>query len=123
VLLVTEWTVTRNAGRGVMDCKEFEKLIPDFISQKLDYPGLLRFREHMEHCEDCKEELTIQFLVTEGIQRLEDGNAFDLQKELRLCQEEARRKIHFHDAFLRVGVVLEAVAVCAILGFVIWILI
>ena len=38
-----------------MDCKEFEKLIPEFIEGKLDYPTLKKFSEHMEQCEDCKE--------------------------------------------------------------------
>ena len=31
----------------------------------------------MQECPGCKEELVIQFLVTEGMQRLEDGDAFD----------------------------------------------
>ena len=35
----------------------------------------------MQECPGCKEELVIQFLVTEGMQRLEDGDAFDLQRE------------------------------------------
>ena len=65
-----------------MDCKEFERRIPDFIDKKLDYPSLKQFSEHMEQCENCKEDLVIQFLVTEGIQSLEDCCAFDLQKEL-----------------------------------------
>ena len=59
-----------------MDCKEFEKLISDFFARKLAYPTLKQFYEHMEKCPDCKEELTIKFLVTEGIQRLDSaGNA------------------------------------------------
>ena len=86
-----------------MDCKEFEKLIPEFIEGKLDYPTLKKFSEHMEQCEDCKEELTIQFLVTEGIQRLEDGSAFDLQKELSARMAEAKRKIRFQPGAFQGG--------------------
>ena len=44
-----------------MDCKQFEKLIPDFIARKLDYPALKKFYEHMEQCADCEEELTSSF--------------------------------------------------------------
>lgn len=106
-----------------MDCKEFEKLIPGFISQKLDYPALKRFNAHMEKCDNCREELVIQFLVTEGIQRLEDGSAFDLQRELKQRQEETKRKVRFHSSFLRAGVAMEVIAVCLILGAVLWILI
>lgn len=105
-----------------MDCKEFEKRIPDFIDRKLDYPSLKRFSGHMEKCENCKEELVIQFLVTEGIQRLEDGNAFDLQSELEQRLEEARRKIRFHGKVLHFGIALEILAVVMLIGIVIWVL-
>ena len=53
---------------GNMNCKEFEKNIPDFISGKLDFLTLQEFGEHMRECPGCKEELVIQFLVTEGMQ-------------------------------------------------------
>lgn len=105
-----------------MDCKEFERLIPDFISDKLDYQNLKRFNSHREHCENCREELTIQFLVTEGVQRLEDGSAFDLQGELRGHLEESNKRVRRHDTFMRVGLVLEIAAVGLLVGSILWIL-
>lgn len=106
-----------------MDCKEFERMIPDFIAKKLDYPTLKRFCGHMEYCEECREELSIQFLVSEGVQRLEDGRAFDFQKELDQRMEDARKKIRFHTGMMRIGLVMEIAAVCLLAGIVIWILI
>lgn len=105
-----------------MDCKEFEKRIHDFIDWKLDYPSLKRFCGHMEKCENCKEELVIQFLVTEGIQRLEDGNAFDLQSELEQRLDEARRRLRFHGKILHFGIALEILAAVLLIGIVIWVL-
>ncbi len=104
-----------------MDCKEFEWLIPDFIEKKLDYLSLKRFSEHMEQCENCKEELTIQFLVTEGIQRLEDGGAFDLQKELNQRLGEARYRLKIHGRFIKLGYIMELIAVLMLAGIVLWI--
>lgn len=72
-----------------MTCKEAEKMIPLFLEDSLDVDDLRNFMEHMDKCEDCKEELTIQFLVLEGMARLEDGNVFDLQNELKLRMEDA----------------------------------
>ena len=110
-------------AKGInMGCKEFEKRIPDFINRRLDYSALKRFSEHMERCENCKEELVIQSLVTEGIQRLEDGNAFDLQSELEQRLEEARRKIRFHGRILHFGIALEILAAVMLIGIGIWIL-
>ncbi len=105
-----------------MECKEFERLIPGFISKKLDYPTLKRFYEHVQHCGNCREELDIQFLVQEGMQRLEEGNAFDLQAELGQRMEEAGKNIRFHSMFLYLGIVMEIVAVGLLAGIVIWIL-
>lgn len=106
-----------------MDCKEFEKLIPDFIEKKMDFITLNQFNKHRKECPECKEELTIRFLVTEGIQRLEEGDAFDLQKELNQQLEEAELKVKFHNRFLHAGEVLEIVGIVAILCAVIWMLI
>lgn len=105
-----------------MDCKEFEKLIPGFIEDKLDYSAMKRFSEHMKQCENCKEELIIQFLVTEGVQRLEDGRAFDLQKELEQRLNEANRKIKVHGNMIKLGIAIEVAAVCLLAGIAFWLL-
>jgi len=105
-----------------MDCKEFEKLIPDYIARKLNYVMLKRFSEHMEKCPNCKEELTIKFLVTEGIQRLEDGSAFDLQAELNGRLDEAKREIEKCAKLMRVGFALKTIAFCMLVGIMIAIL-
>lgn len=106
-----------------MDCKEFQRLIPDYINQKLDFRVLDQFNEHRKNCEDCQEELVIRFLVTEGIQRLEEGDAFDLQKELRQHLEEAEKRIRFHKCFLCIGEILEAAAILTVVAGILWIVI
>ncbi len=72
-----------------MNCKEVEKLIPLFVENQLDTEDLREFVDHIHNCKDCEEELTIQLLVTEGLHRLESGNAFNLQDEF---------KVHIADA-------------------------
>lgn len=105
-----------------MSCKEFERLIPDYIAQKLDYPTLKKFDEHMEQCGECREELIIQFFVTEGVQRLEDGSAFDLQAELDQRLAQTKQQIKVHGTFLNLGIVMEIIAVCILVGIVVWML-
>ena len=72
-----------------MTCKEAEKLIPLLLKDELDTDDLREFMEHVDKCEECTEELSIQFLVLEGMARLESGNVFDLQIELKTRMEEA----------------------------------
>lgn len=105
-----------------MTCKEFERLIPDYVGRKLDYPTLKEFYAHVRACEACKEELSINFLVTDGLHRLESGDAFDLQKELNGRMEETKRKIKRNDGILRMGFWLEILAVAMIAGVVLWLI-
>lgn len=107
---------------GPMECREFEKLVPDFIEKKLDYQTLKRFREHYDTCEECKEELAIQFLVTEGLNRLEEGSAFDLQHELNRQLEDTRKIINTNKVILHVGLVLELAAMVLVSLGVMWII-
>lgn len=104
-----------------MNCKEFEKLIPDFMRDRLDYSSMKRFCEHMEQCSSCKEELVIQLLVTEGVQRLEDGRAFDLQKEMDQRISRIKRKIKLHGNMIRLGIAMEIAAACILAGIAAWI--
>lgn len=106
-----------------MNCKEFEKEIPDFVNKKMDFLTLRKFNKHMAECEACREELSIQFLVMEGMQSLEEGDVFDLQDALSSHLSEARRKIRFHSACLGLGFLLELIAVFMVAGVVILILV
>ncbi|MDR2043083.1 MAG: zf-HC2 domain-containing protein [Clostridium sp.] len=105
-----------------MNCKEFEGLIPGFLCHTLDYKTLKAFLQHMASCADCTEEVTIQILVTDGMSRLEEGSAFDLQGELRRRLAEAGRKVRFHKVFLTIGFILEILAMLVIAGAIFWIL-
>lgn len=105
-----------------MDCKEFVKEIPDFIDRKQNYFKLRDFCGHMDTCLECREELVIQFLVTEGMLRLEDGDTFDLQRELDARMEEAKKAIRSQAYALEVGFVAEIFFIVGVLGFLIWLL-
>ena len=50
-----------------MDCKEFNGLIQDFLHDRLDEMKLSEFLSHIEECEDCRDELRIQYLIYEGL--------------------------------------------------------
>ncbi len=83
-----------------MNCKEFEQMIPLYFHNELNEKELAIFAEHLESCASCKEELTIQYLITEGMQRLEDGSTLDVDKELSeklvITRYYLRRKRHLH---------------------------
>jgi len=77
-----------------MTCKSFVRNIPAFLNEELDYDELNEFLEHVYECAECKEELTIEILIREGLSSLEEGNTFDLNSELN-------RHIHISDQILK----------------------
>lgn len=77
-----------------LTCKQTEKLIPQFIRDDMDNYTKKQFLAHVEECDSCHEELSIQFLVTEGMQRLESGDTFDLNRELKMRVNTEKRHLH-----------------------------
>ena len=90
-----------------------EKLIPQFLDDDLDNQDLADFLDHIDNCPECKEELTIQFLVRVGMQRLEDGNTFNLVKELERELADAKKKMHRRKTLVLISYILE-IAVAAL---------
>lgn len=97
-----------------MDCKEFEKNIPSFVEDTMEYKVLRQFLAHFEECPECREELTIQVLVHEGIARLEEGNAFDLQEELKRRVEAADMRIRMRKSLKALRITMYLLAFLAL---------
>ena len=66
-----------------MDCKETQRCIHLFLKDELEGTAQEEeFVEHVRSCSECMEELTIEYLLSEGINRLENADEIDVQKEL-----------------------------------------
>ena len=112
--------VNASASQGTdMNCKEAEKMIPSFLNDELDGDDLAEFVEHIEECPECKEELSIQFLVSEGLEQLEQGNNFNLQEALVETLDGADDRIRVNRALRRVLFWLELAVAAAIVAAVV----
>ena len=100
---------------GCMDCKETRKNIYKFIEDGLDGKELQSFMKHVSECEECMEELAIQYLVTEGMQHLETESAFDLQSRLEKKMEGARKKIRARKRVIWFMYFIETLAILAVI--------
>ena len=98
-----------------MDCKTAEKLIPDFIRGRMETRTAKHFVEHVEKCASCREELSIQFLVTVGEERLEDGEAFNLNRELSSRLAVAKKHVKIRERLQWGLYYFEAIAVLAVI--------
>lgn len=98
-----------------MNCKDAEKMIPDFLVKKLNRNQLSQFLEHVENCPDCMEELTIQYLVMTGTSLIEDGKSFDLQEALHNLLQEAHTQVNRGRIMTIFSYVLEALAIVIVM--------
>jgi len=92
-----------------VNCKNFANLIPDFLSDRLDDEELSDFLNHLDSCPDCREELSTQYLLYEGMARLETGGPFDLEKELEEVNRTARKRLAFRQRLFSIAAALEIV--------------
>lgn len=97
-----------------MDCKETRKNIYRFIEDELEGKELEKFMKHVMECEECREELSIQYLVTEGMQHLEKESTFDLQSQLEKKMESANKKIRSRKRVIWFMYFMETLAILAV---------
>jgi hypothetical protein len=104
-----------------MDCKQFEKKIPDFLADRLTGKETEAFLAHFDSCADCHEELSIQYLVQAGLPRLETGDTFNLKTELAEEISTARKRIRKRRSLAITAYTLEILtfAACAAIAFLI----
>lgn len=105
-----------------MTCKEVEKMIPLFLGDDLDTEDLQEFMHHITECEECKEELSIQFLVSEGMARLEAGSVFDLQNELKAQMDAAEHSLKIRENMKWVLFALEGLTAVLVITLVLLII-
>ena len=96
-----------------MDCKEFAGLIQDFLGDRLDEMKLSEFLEHVDECENCKDELRIQYLIYEGLERLETGATFDVDKDLAEWMELQRKRLRNRNGIKKTAIAAEILTIPA----------
>lgn len=79
-----------------MKCIEFQRLIPDFISDRIleddKYEYLEDFIEHSKECAECYDELEIHYMIMEGLDKLENDSKASFN-----FKEELQKKLRMHE--------------------------
>ena len=85
-----------------MNCYECKKRIKDFLNDSMNSKTCIEFIEHVKSCSECMEELSIEFLVNEGLKRLDTATSFDLERELddKINQTYSKARFYKNFAFI-----------------------
>ena len=78
-----------------MTCREVERLVMPYINGSITDEELEGFLEHIETCENCREELEIYFTVDVGIRQLDQGTGtYNIKGALETALALSRQRIH-----------------------------
>ena len=74
---------------------------------------LSEFLTHIEECENCRDELRIQYLIYEGLERLEAGATFDVDKDLADLMEIQRKRLSSREGIKLAAIASEIITTAA----------
>lgn len=85
-----------------ISCMEAQGMITSFIGDTLDSKQLEQFLHHINHCEDCEEELEVYFTLLTGMKQLDEDKNLSpdfhiaLRNRIRKAEERViRNKIDY----------------------------
>lgn len=96
--------------------KNMEEEIPEFLEDRLSNERLDRFLVHLKECASCRDELSIQYLVKEGLPRIEAGESFSLNEDLAAYVDLENRRLNRRLRLAFVAFALEAMTLLAVFG-------
>ena len=78
-----------------MLCKDAEKLVIPYIRHQLDNETMEKFLEHVDSCENCKEELEIYYTVEAGIRQLDrDTGHYNIKGDMEAAILSSKQKLY-----------------------------
>ncbi len=80
-----------------MDCINYRMNMLPYLKHELSIKKTRKLLSHVESCAECKEELKVQFLVMEGMKRLEYGKTFHLEEEFEESLKASVREYNRRD--------------------------
>lgn len=99
-----------------MQHNEFIKRIPDFLDDAMTDSDLEDFLDHLKQCKDCREELSIQFLIDKSFEKLETGGTINLKKDMKEYIQLEDRRLHERRRLAGAAYTLETLAVLAFIA-------
>ena len=98
-----------------MDCIEFNKMIGPYLKGELSDEELNDFLHHLDHCAQCDEELEINYIVSEGMERLDRDKAdYDLSRAYSESKQGSRHYMQLRKSLIRVSYVADTITLWAL---------
>lgn len=79
-----------------IECNKCEKMIAAYLSNDLSIFDIDVMLNHVKSCSSCMEELTIQYLVTEGFSEVDKTGNYNLIKSLEDKIASSQNRVEKH---------------------------
>lgn len=77
-----------------MDCKTTVRMITPYIQDELSDEETEEFLDHIQHCASCRNELEMNYIITEGIRLLDSGSDnFDVKGAMERAIRRSYKKL------------------------------
>lgn len=100
---------------GNVTCKTFSGMISSFLSGTLEDDSLREFLEHYDKCENCREEVEIQYLVSRAFDHREEKEVINLSRDLPALVERERIGMIFRSRLGYTAYSLEILTILLVL--------
>ena len=100
---------------GNMTCKTFSGMISSFLSGTLEDDSLREFLEHYDKCENCREEVEIQYLVSRAFDHRKEKEVINLSRDLPALVEKERSSMVFRSRLGYTAYTLEILTVILVI--------
>lgn len=107
--------MSANINNDIYDCKDYEKMIPAYLANSLPPYEMERLLGHIKKCSSCKEELTIQYLVSDGLWMVENSDNYDLLRGLAKKINDSERYVKRYRLKYRIMACLSIIILLAVL--------
>ena len=84
-------------GEEKLNCRQYEKLIPMYLNDTLSDEETLDLIDHVKKCTSCREELTIQRMVSVGLNNLDEIIDVNVDSELDKRRRQAGLSLYKKD--------------------------
>ncbi len=105
-----------------MNCRDFQKMIPDIIDGNVSEEQLAPVLEHVEGCKDCYDELEIYYVLRCGLGDDDSGMPMNFVEQLEKNLAGMKKRSQRYSAARSVYVLSQLAAYAAIAGSFIYVL-
>ena len=99
-----------------MNCREFQKRIPEIISDKVSEEYLIDVVKHVEKCKDCYDELEIYFVLEYGLKDDDNKKSMNLIGRLNDRLRKLRNRADRYYSMVSLYNLIKITAYTAIAG-------